>query len=388
MDQATMLEQFQQTFDKPATAMYFAPGRINLIGEHTDYNGGHVFPCAISLGTYAVCAPISARELHVYSANIPDKGVITIDLDDLVNKKENDWANFVAGTTKFMAENGTIDHGFDIFYWGNLPDGAGLSSSSALEMLTAMLLNDQFHMDMDRVTMAKLGQRVENQFIGVNSGIMDQFAIAMGKKNHAILLDTNTMEYAYQKLDLGDAKIIIMNTNKKRQLSDSKYNERRAECEKALALIQKKDPVKSLGALSLDQFDEDTYLINDATLLKRARHAVFENQRTMRAVDALQNHDLTEFGHLVNASHISLEYDYEVTGIELDTLVHTAWAQPGVIGARMIGAGFGGCAIAIVKDDAIEAVEKAVATTYKEKIGYAADFYVAEIADGPHRVAL
>jgi galactokinase len=335
-----------------------------------------------------VCAPISARELHVYSANIPDKGVITIDLDDLVNKKENDWANFVAGTTKFMAENGTIGHGFDIFYWGNLPDGAGLSSSSALEMLTAMLLNDQFHMDMDRVTMAKLGQRVENQFIGVNSGIMDQFAIAMGKKNHAILLDTNTMEYAYQKLDLGDAKIIIMNTNKKRQLSDSKYNERRAECEKALALIQKKDPVKSLGALSLDQFDEDTYLINDATLLKRARHAVFENQRTMRAVDALQNHDLTEFGHLVNASHISLEYDYEVTGIELDTLVHTAWAQPGVIGARMIGAGFGGCAIAIVKNDAIEAVEKAVATTYKEKIGYAADFYVAEIADGPHRVAL
>lgn len=388
MNHSELLEQFQQQFNTPPKAMYFAPGRINLIGEHTDYNGGHVFPCAISLGTYAVVAPRTDHEFRLYSANFADKGIISVPLDELENKAGYDWANFVVGTTKFMAESGTIDHGLDIFFWGNLPNGAGLSSSSALELVTANLLADQFQITMSPVDMAKLGQRVENQFIGVNSGIMDQFAIAMGRKDHAILLDTNTMEYAYQKLNLGDAKIIIMNTNKRRQLSDSKYNERRAECEKALALIQKGDDVKSLGALSLEEFDEYTYLINDGTLIKRARHAVVENQRTMEAVDALQNNDLAQFGRLVNASHVSLEHDYEVTGIELDTLVHTAWQQSGVIGARMTGAGFGGCAIALVHDDAIPAFEKAVGDTYKEKIGYAADFYVAEISDGPHRVEL
>lgn len=252
-----------------------------------------------------------------------------------------------------------------------------------MEMLMGEILHAAYGMKLDEVEMVKVGQQVENDYFGLNTGIMDQFAIGMGKKDQAILLDTNTMDYEYAPLALGDYVVVIMNTKKRRELTDSKYNERRAQCEEALRRLQTKLDIKTLGDLNEDEFDENAYLINDDVLIKRARHAVFENQRTLKAFDALQKNDLQRFGHLVNASHISLNYDFAVTGKELDTLVETAWQQPGVLGARMTGAGFGGCAIAIVKKDNVADFEAQVGKTYEDTIGHPAEFYVAEIADGP-----
>lgn len=279
-----------------------------------------------------------------------------------------------------------IDSGMDIYFFGNLPNGAGLSSSASIELLTGVILDDLFQLDLERVQLVKTGQEVENQFIGVNSGIMDQFAVGMGKANQAILLDTNTLEYDWVPVEMGDHVIIIMNTNKRRELTDSKYNERRSECEKALMLLQRVLPIKSLGELDNAHFDRNTYLINNDKLIKRSRHAVYENQRTLQAKAALVENQLATFGKLVNASHISLHYDYEVTGRELDTLVETAWKQPGVLGARMTGAGFGGCAIAIVEKNQVASFQHNVSTAYQKIIGYAPSFYVAEISDGAKKI--
>lgn len=283
----------------------------------------------------------------------------------------------------FLKETGhDVDKGMDIFIEGNIPNGSGLSSSASLEMLIGVIAQELFNLDIDRVDLVKLGMETENKFIGVNSGIMDQFAVGMGKQNQAILLDTNTLEYSYAPVDMGNNVIVIMNTNKRRELADSKYNERRSECETAVGELQAKLDIKTLGELDAQTFDEYSYLIEDENRLKRARHAVWENQRTMQAQTALEEGDLEKFGRLVNASHVSLEHDYEVTGIELDTLAHTAWKQDGVLGARMTGAGFGGCGIAIVDKDKVEAFKENVGKVYTEKIGYAPAFYIAEIADG------
>ncbi|WP_314269779.1 galactokinase [Capnocytophaga sputigena] len=380
-------QKFQEVFGAPAEKHFFAPGRVNLIGEHTDYNGGNVFPCAIDKGTYGLVKKRNDRKFRMYSENFADLGVMEFTLDELTNDKKHDWANYPKGVIKMFLEAGQkIDSGFDILFSGNIPNGAGLSSSASIEMLTAIVLKDLFHLSIDPVEMAQLGKKTENLFIGVNSGIMDQFAVAMGKKDNAILLDCNTLKYDYVPVVLKDEVIVIANTNKRRGLADSKYNERRAECDEALAELQTKLPIKALGELSIEQFEANKDLIKSPVRQKRAKHAVYENQRTLKAQKELSAGNLAEFGKLMNQSHISLRDDYEVTGVELDTLAALAWEQPGVVGSRMTGAGFGGCTVSIVKKDKVDDFIKNVGEAYKNKIGYAADFYIASVSDGAKKL--
>lgn len=378
---------FKQIFDEASEGIYFSPGRINLIGEHTDYNGGHVFPAAITIGTYGAARKRQDNQLRFYSEKFPQLGIIQSNLDELVYKKEDDWANYPKGVLKYLKEKyPQLTFGMDILFCGDIPNGAGLSSSASIELLMGVIVDDLFQIAIKRLELVKIGQQVENNFIGVNPGIMDQFAIGMGKKNQAILLDTNTLEYNYVPAYFSDHQVIIMNTNKRRELADSKYNERRTECEKALQALQKSLPIHSLGELTEEQLKENQNLIPNDILLKRARHAVSENERTLQAEKALKENDLVTFGQLLNASHASLRKDYEVTGPELDTLVAAAQSQPGVLGARMTGAGFGGCAIALVNRDQTETFIENVDDTYKEQIGYAADFYPAAIDDGTRKL--
>ena len=380
-------QKFQEVFGAPAEKQFFAPGRVNLIGEHTDYNGGNVFPCAIDKGTYGLVSKRADRTFRMYSENFADLGVMEFTLDELVNDKKHDWANYPKGVIKMFVEEGfKIDSGFDFLVSGNIPNGAGLSSSASIEMLTGIVLKDLFHLSIDPIAMALLGKKVENLFIGVNSGIMDQFAIAMGKKDHAILLDCNTLKYDYVPVVLKDEVIVIANTNKRRGLADSKYNERRAECDEALAELQTKLPIKALGELSIEEFEANKDLIKSPIRQKRAKHAVYENQRTLKAQKELSAGNLAEFGKLMNQSHISLRDDYEVTGVELDTLAALAWEQPGVVGSRMTGAGFGGCTVSIVKKDKVDDFIKNVGEAYKNKIGYAADFYIAAVSEGARKL--
>ncbi|MBO5228079.1 MAG: galactokinase [Lachnospiraceae bacterium] len=366
---------------------YFSPGRVNLIGEHTDYNGGHVFPCALTIGTYGAARKREDGRLRFYSMNFEKLGVIEADINDLVNRKEDDWANYPKGVIWAFKEKGhEIPFGLDMVIYGNIPNGSGLSSSASVEVLMGVILKDMFGIDVNMVDIALLGQYSENKFNGVNCGIMDQFAIAMGKENNAFFLDTADLSYQYAPIKLEGAKIVIACSNKKRGLGDSKYNERRSECETALAELQTKLDIKSLGELTEEEFEANKELIKDADRVRRAKHAVYENQRTIKAVEALNAGDIETFGKLMNASHVSLRDDYEVTGKELDTLVETAWEQEGVIGSRMTGAGFGGCTVSIVKDEAVDAFIKNVGEVYLEKIGYAADFYVVEIGQGADRI--
>jgi len=380
-------QKFKEVFGKDAEQQFFAPGRVNLIGEHTDYNGGNVFPCAIDKGTYGLVSKRADRTFRMYSENFADLGVMEFTLDELVNDKKHDWANYPKGVIKMFVEEGfKIDSGFDFLVSGNIPNGAGLSSSASIEMLTGIVLKDLFHLSIDPIAMALLGKKVENLFIGVNSGIMDQFAVAMGKKDHAILLDCNTLKYDYVPVMLKDEVIVIANTNKRRGLADSKYNERRAECDEALAELQTKLPIKALGELSIEEFEANKDLIKSPIRQKRAKHAVYENQRTLKAQKELSAGNLAEFGKLMNQSHISLRDDYEVTGVELDTLAALAWEQPGVVGSRMTGAGFGGCTVSIVKKDKVDDFIKNVGEAYKNKIGYAADFYIAAVSEGARKL--
>lgn len=363
---------------------YFAPGRVNLIGEHTDYNGGHVFPCALTIGTYAIVRKREDRKMRFYSSNFKKLGIVEGSLDELKYKKEANWTNYPVGVVWAFLEKGyQVDRGFDMLLFGNIPNGSGLSSSASVEVVTGVALRDLFGFDdVSMIDIALYGQYSENNFNGVNCGIMDQFSIAMGKKDHAIFLDTSDLSYTYAPIQLKDEKIVIACSNKKRGLGDSKYNERRAECEEALAELQTKLSISSLGELTEEEFEANRDLIKSEVRQRRAKHAVYENQRTLKAVDALQAGNLEEFGKLMNASHVSLRDDYEVTGIELDTLVENAWEQEGVIGSRMTGAGFGGCTVSIVKTDCVDAFIENVGKAYLDKIGYAADFYVVEIGDG------
>ena len=362
---------------------FFAPGRINLIGEHTDYNGGYVFPAAISFGTYALATKRNDRKIQFYSMNFEEKGIITVSLDDLNFDKKDNWVNYPKGMIDFMIKAGhKIDHGFNVLYYGNIPNGAGLSSSASIELVTGVLLESLFELTIDRIDMVKLGQQVENNYMGVNSGIMDQFAVGMAKKDHAILLDTNTLDYQYAPIELGDYTIMIVNTNKRRELVDSKYNERRSECESALKDLQTELSINSLGELSNAEFEANKHLIQSDVERKRAKHAVYENQRTKDALLKLQADDLVGFGQLLNESHVSLQHDYEVTGIELDTLAEAAWDQEGVLGARMTGAGFGGCIIALVEKKTVDSFQANLTEIYEEKIGHAPTFYQADIGDG------
>lgn len=389
MNKDELIKNYQKVFGKNEKDVFFSPGRINVIGEHTDYNGGHVFPAAISLGVYGVYGPRNDNKVCLYSGNI-DGEIVEFDLnDDTVEKDDRFWANYFKGMITYLRqrEDGNkINHGFNLYIKADLPSGSGLSSSAAIEMLMGMILKDEFDLDINRPDLARLGQKTENEFVGLNSGIMDQFACIMGKKDSAIFLDCNTMEYEYLPLKLGDYEIIIMSTNKEHTLADSAYNDRVRECKNALEKLQTALDITSLGELDSQTFDEYAYLINDETEIKRARHAVNENERTIRATKAMKDNDLEKLGHLINASHVSLHYDYEVTGKELDTLAEAAWKQDGVLGARMIGGGFGGSAIAIVKKDKTEEFKKNVGKIYHDKVGYDASFYDAEIVDGTKKI--
>ncbi|OXS75749.1 galactokinase [Domibacillus enclensis] len=381
-------QTFERVFDRQAERTFFAPGRINLIGEHTDYNGGHVFPLAITFGTYAVAAKREDENIRFYSVNFKDQGIVESSLHSLDYKEADGWTNYPKGMTKLMNENGyAIPSGYDVLFYGNIPNGAGLSSSASIELATGVMLEGLFGLAVDRIEMVKIGQQVENQYIGVNSGIMDQFAIGMGKKGAAIWLDCETLAYEYAPIELPDASIVIMNTNKRRELASSKYNERRSECEEALKRLQTELHVTSLGELTPEQFEKHRSAIGDERLEKRAKHAVYENARTIEALNKLKEGNLEEVGQLMNESHRSLERDYEVTGKELDTLVYAAWEQPGVIGARMTGAGFGGCAIAIVENGHVEPFIQEVSARYKEACGIDAAFYMANIGGGARELA-
>ncbi|MBC1231932.1 galactokinase [Listeria booriae] len=383
MDFSKLKADFARVFHREDGALFFAPGRINLIGEHTDYNGGHVFPCAITLGTYAVAAKRDDTQVRLISLNFEDLGIISFDLADLEYRKGDNWTNYPKGMIKFLKEAGhVIDSGMDVLFYGNIPNGAGLSSSASIELLTGVILQGLYGLELAELELILTGKKVENEFIGVNSGIMDQFAIGKGQKDMAILLDCNTLDYEMVPVKLAGYTIVIMNTNKRRELADSKYNERRSECEQALAELQQELAIKSLGELDMETFNKYQHLISSETLVKRARHAVSENVRTLQATKALKNEDLMTFGKLINESHMSLRDDYHVTGVELDMLAETAWEQTGILGARMTGAGFGGCAIAIVETARVDAFIDNVGKAYAQKIGYPAAFYIANISDG------
>ncbi len=383
-----VLAKFKEVFgDGGEIGVYFAPGRVNMIGEHTDYNGGHVFPCALTIGTYGAVRKRTDKKLRFYSMNFEKLGVLESSIEELKPEKEAEWTNYPKGVMWAFAEKGMkADCGLDLLLFGNIPNGSGLSSSASVEVLTGYILKDLFGFDVTNQDLALIGQFSERNFNGVNCGIMDQFAIAMGKEGHAIYLDTATLDYTYAPIELKDAKIVISCSNKKRGLGDSKYNERRSECETALAELQNVIKIAALGELTKEQFEAHKDAIKDEVRRKRAKHAVYENQRTIQAVNALKNNDVALFGKLMNESHVSLRDDYEVTGKELDTLVEKAWEIDGVIGSRMTGAGFGGCTVSIVKNDAVDTFIKEVGDAHKKEIGYEADFYVVEIGDGPKKL--
>lgn len=377
--------KFEELFGSADGAgFYFSPGRVNLIGEHTDYNGGHVFPCALTLGTYGMARKRSDRAMHFYSMNLNSFGVVEASLDDLTNKEAYGWANYPLGVVWAFAEKGVkLDNGFDMVIWGNIPNGSGLSSSASLEVLTGVILSDLFGIDkFSMIDLALIGQYSENNFNGCNCGIMDQFAVAMSKKDHAIFLDTATLHYEYAPVVLKDAKIIITNSKVKHSLVDSKYNERRQECSEALAALQKELDINALGDLDMDTFEKFKEVIPNPVQVRRAKHAVAENQRTIEAVAALKAGNIERFGELMNQSHISLRDDYEVSCDEIDVLVDLAWEVPGVIGSRITGGGFGGCTVSIVKNDAVDAFISTVGSSYKEKVGHEAEFYTVDIGGG------
>lgn len=384
-----LFDMFAELFgDSEGARFYFSPGRVNLIGEHTDYNGGHVFPCALTLGTYGAARKREDNKIHLYSMNLDSFGVVEASLDDLTNKKEYNWANYPLGVVWAFKEKGhTITSGFDMVIWGNIPNGSGLSSSASLEVLTGVILADLFEIkDLSMTDLALIGQYSENNFNGCNCGIMDQFAVAMGKKDHAIFLDTSDLSYEYAPCVLDGAKIVITNSKVKHSLVDSAYNDRRNECAAALKALQSELDIQALGDLTPEEFEAHKSLIKDEIQLQRAKHAVYENQRTIDAVTALKAGDIESFGKLMNQSHISLRDDYDVSCEEIDILVDLAWKIPGVLGSRITGGGFGGCTVSIVKDESIDTFIETIGKTYLEKVGHEAEFYTVDIGDGASRL--
>lgn len=383
-----LMEKFKELYEGTGDIRgYFAPGRVNLIGEHTDYNGGHVFPCALTIGTYGIARIRSDKRLCFYSMNFDKLGVIESSLDDLVPSDEAGWTNYPKGVIWAFEKKGyKIPAGMDLLIYGNIPNGSGLSSSASLEVLTGLILKDLFEIPVSMPDIALIGQYSENNYNGCNCGIMDQFASAMGKKDHAIFLDTNTLKYEYAPVVLKDAKIVITNSKVKHSLVDSAYNDRRNECEAALKELKEVVKISSLGDLTESEYEACKSAIKDEVRQKRARHAVYENQRTIRAVEALKAGDITLFGKLMNDSHVSLRDDYEVSCEEIDILVELAWGLCGVIGSRITGGGFGGCTVSIVKADAVDSFIDTIGKAYKEKTGHEAEFYVVDIGEGAHKL--
>lgn len=386
--QQTVYDKFKELFGADGDIRtYFAPGRVNLIGEHTDYNGGHVFPCALTIGTYAAARKRDDRSIRFYSINLSDKGVVETSLDDLNPSDEAGWTNYPKGVVwAFIGRGYAIDTGFDMVIIGDIPAGSGLSSSASLEVLTGFMLRDMYGLDqVTNVDLALIGQFSENNYNGMNCGIMDQFASAMGKKDNAIFLDCNTLDYEYAPIVLDGYKIVVTNSKVKHSLVDSAYNDRRSSCEKALSELKQVIDIDSLGALTAEEFEAHKSAIADPVRVRRAHHAVYENRRTIEAVEALKRGDLTAFGKLMNESHISLRDDYETSCAEVDVLVDAAWSCDGCLGSRITGGGFGGCSVSIVRDDAIEAFKETLIVAYKDKCNMVPEFYVVSIGDGPTR---
>ena len=383
-----LLELFAETYgDTEGVRVFFAPGRINLIGEHTDYNGGHVLPCPIEMGTYCAIRPGKSKKTRMFSGNFPETGVIEWDMSELKYRKEAEWSNYPAGVVWAVSEKGLqSNQAVDLAFLGDIPNQSGLSSSASIEMVTGYAGNEVFNLNISLIDLALMGQKAENIFVGMGCGIMDQFTAALGKAGHAIFLNAADLSYEYVPVILEEHCLLIMNTCKQRHLTTSKYNERLAECRKALIWLQFELDVDYLCDISEEQFEEYKYLIEDPTEQKRAKHVIYENARTIRAKALLEEDNLEEMGKLLNESHLSLQQDYEVTGVELDTLVSAAWEQDGVLGARMTGAGFGGCAICIAERDKVDEIIRRVGETYAEKIGYNAEFYLSGIGDGPEEI--
>ena len=378
-------DKFKEIFGRQAAAVFFAPGRANLIGEHTDYNGGHVFPCALSFGTYLAASKRSDGKVNFYSLNFEKEGILCADINNLT--KENKWADYPKGVLEMFKRAGNIiNTGFDALYFGNVPNGAGLSSSAALEVVTSVMINDFYGLGYNLIELAKLSQQAENKFVGMNCGIMDQFASAMGKQDNAILLDCNTLNYSYCPIKLQGVSILIANTNNNHKLTGSQYNTRRSQCEEALKRIQKELKVNCLCEVKPSQLEKVQAFINDDLLFKRARHAITEDARTLQAVDLLKKGDLEGFGKLMNASHKSLKEDYEVTGKALDSMADALQKCEGVLGARMMGGGFGGCCIALVKNEFLKEVQEKTNKEYFDIMNIKPDFYIAQIGAGARKI--
>lgn len=383
MDTGVLEKRFEEIYGTKVEHLYFAPGRVNLIGEHIDYNGGRVFPCALSFGTYLAVALRDDQKIAFASMN----QAFRLECDPTIfEHKPAEWVKYPLGVVKEFADRGFDPWGFDILYFGDIPNGAGLSSSASIEVVTAFMLNDLLHAGLDVVELVKMSQRSENLFVGMNCGIMDQFAVGMGKKEHAIALDCGTLDYDLIPLHLNGYKLVITNSNKNHDLVTSEYNVRRSQCEQALADINQALNVKHLCDLSEEELERARHLISDETVYRRARHAVTENARVNEAIDVLQKGDLVRFGELMNESHRSLKEDYEVTGVEMDTLAEEGQKLPGVLGSRITGGGFGGCTVSLVKEDNVQEFIEKLASVYHDKVGLNAEFYVADIGDGVRKI--
>ncbi len=373
--------KFIEKFGEGEVSGYFSPGRVNLIGEHTDYNGGFVFPCALSFGIYCLVRKTDRKTVRFASLDMPFEAEVKVeDLNKAIGKE---WVNYPIGVfAQFMKKGIVFEQGADLLFYGDVPTGAGLSSSAALEVVTGVMINDVYGFGIDRIELAKMGQKAEHEYALVNCGIMDQFASAMGKKDHAIFLNCDTLSYDLVPVKLEGVKIVISNTNSPHKLDSGKYNERVAECHAAVKAIQPYQQINALGEISWEDFLKVEDKIENETVRRRARHVVSEIQRTTDAVKELKAGNLVKFGELMNGSHDSLRNDYEVTGFELDTMVEEGRKIAGVIGTRMTGGGFGGCTVSLVKDEAVETFIAQVGKNYHEKTGLTPVFYVAEIGDG------
>ena len=386
MNTIELKSAYEAAYHKPVTAIYFSPGRVNLIGEHTDYNGGFVFPCALSFGTYLLVAPNDEQKINFRSLNV--EAVYSLELTQLAEPlPDKAWANYPLGVlAQFIKRGVAIEQGYDMLFWGNVPAGAGLSSSAAMEVVTAFAFNELLGTGYDRTELAKIGQKAEHEFAGVMCGIMDQFASAQGKKDHAIYLNCDTLAFDLVPVKLEGIKVVVSNTHSLHHLDSGAYNDRVRQCQLAVQQISAVRPIKNLAELSQADFEQVEHAITDEVAHRRARHVVGEVQRTKDAVEALQQGDIELFGKLMTQSHISLRDDYEVTGLQLDSLAEAAWKVEGVLGSRMTGGGFGGCTVSLVREGAIPTFIEQVGKEYTEKTGLKADFYIAEIGDGAHRV--
>jgi len=385
MDATVLKKRFEQLYGSGDSSVFFAPGRVNLIGEHTDYNGGFVLPCALSFGTTLIIKNNALGRIRLATANFEFKADLA--LNEVNAKIGSEWVNYPLGVIVQFMKKGYQMRGFDMLFSGDIPNGAGLSSSASIEMVTAVALDEMLQTHLNRIELIKIGRAAENEFVGMNCGIMDQFAVGMGKKNSALFLNCRTLDYEIVEMDIQGYSILIANTNKRRELADSKYNERVSECSQALADLRKIRPMIDLSDIDLGEFMTVQHHIKNDIIRRRARHVITENERVKNAVHALRNGDLQRFGQLMNQSHKSLKEDYEVTGFELDTIVNLAQSLEGVIGARMTGAGFGGCSVNIVKNETVDHFISFVGENYKKQTGLSADFYIASLGNGAGRIS-